>query len=140
MRQPEAATLFLDRCLGKQTIASALRGAGFLVEVHEDHFAPDARDEDWLAEVGERGWIVLTKDKRFRNRDLETSAIARSNVAVFTLTTGGIQGKEMAKIFVKACVKMINVSRSHHRPFIATVSRTGRVTIALSASRLKRYR
>jgi hypothetical protein len=32
-----------------------------MVEIHDDHFPSDAKDEVWLAEVGIRGWIVLTK-------------------------------------------------------------------------------
>jgi hypothetical protein len=58
-------TFFLDRSLGKEIVAQALRAAGADVEIHDDHFPPDAKDEDWLTEVGSLGWIVLTKDRRF---------------------------------------------------------------------------
>ena len=44
---------------------------GESVEIHDDHFAPDAKDEVWLVEVGKRGWIVLTKDDRIRYRVTE---------------------------------------------------------------------
>ena len=76
MKQPEQLTFFLDRSLGKEVIAKALRDNGILVEVHDHHFPSDAKDEVWLAEVGSRGWIVLTKDRRFHNRVLEIAAIA----------------------------------------------------------------
>jgi hypothetical protein len=45
------------------------------VEVHDDHFAPDAPDAVWLRVVGERGWVVLTKDERIRRRPLEREAL-----------------------------------------------------------------
>lgn len=45
-------TFFLDRSLGKEIVAEALRVAGAHVEIHDDRFPPDAKDEDWLNEVG----------------------------------------------------------------------------------------
>jgi len=59
---------FLDRSLGKHIVADALRQAGAEVQLHDDYFSQDARDEEWLQEVGRRGWIVLTKDDRIRCR------------------------------------------------------------------------
>lgn len=106
--------------------------------MHDDNFARDAKDQDWLAEVGKRGWVVLTKDKRFQNRDLELQAVASSKVAVFMLTAGSIQGSEMADIFVRSIVKIGNVAKSNRRPFIATVSRSGRVRVVINAARLRR--
>ncbi|PYX74168.1 MAG: hypothetical protein DMG72_10930 [Acidobacteria bacterium] len=140
MKQPEPLTFFLDRSLGKQTVAGALRNAGVLAEVHDDHFAPDAKDQEWLPEVGKRRWIVLTKDRRFHNRLLEITAIARSNVRVFKLTASGIQGQEMASIFVHAIRKISRVAIGNPAPFIATVTRSGAVSVVLSAAKLKRYK
>ena len=34
------------------------------VEIHDDHFAPDAKDEEWLTVVGRKEWIVITRDER----------------------------------------------------------------------------
>jgi hypothetical protein len=36
-----------------------LRVAGATVVAHDECFEPDTPDEDWLAEAGRRGWIVL---------------------------------------------------------------------------------
>jgi hypothetical protein len=44
MTQPQSLTFFIDRCLGSKRIVAALRQVGLTVEVHEDHFAPDAPD------------------------------------------------------------------------------------------------
>lgn len=140
MKQPEPFTFFLDRSLGKHTVANALRTSGFEVLVHDDHFAQNATDEQWLGEVGKKGWIVLTKDKRFHNRVLEITAIARSHARVFKLTAGSLQGLEMADVFVKAMPKIRNLLLSTRAPFIATVSRSGKVTIAFSARKLAKYK
>jgi hypothetical protein len=41
---PPPITFFIDRCLGSKRVVAALREAGLTVEIHEDHFAPDALD------------------------------------------------------------------------------------------------
>jgi predicted nuclease of predicted toxin-antitoxin system len=91
------------------------------VEVHDSHFPSNAKDEDWLLEIGNRGWVVLTKDRKFHNRILEITAIARSNARVFKLTAANLQGTEMAAIFVKAIRKIAPVAASNRGPSIATV-------------------
>jgi len=65
-KPPEVVTFFLDRTLGKKIVASALRRAGVKVETHDDHFPPDAKDPEWLKEVGAKGWVVLTNDRHIR--------------------------------------------------------------------------
>ena len=59
---PEPLVFFVDRSLGRRIIPDALRAANAQVELHDDHFPQDARDQTWLAEAGKRGWVVLTKD------------------------------------------------------------------------------
>ncbi len=66
---------FIDWCLGK-TVANALVKAGALIEHHGNHFNQDTPDIEWLTEVGDRGWVVLTKDKAIGNNALELKAIA----------------------------------------------------------------
>jgi len=139
LKQPDQLTFFLDRSLGKKLIAKALREAKVSVAVHDDHFLPGARDEEWLFEIGKRGWIVLTKDRRFHTRVLEITAIARSRAKVFKLTAANIQGADMAAIFVKAIRKITRVAIGNPGPFIGTVSKSGKVSVVMSSSKLKKY-
>jgi hypothetical protein len=74
---------------------------GLLVEIHDDHFARDEEDRIWLRKVGERGWVVLTKDQRLRYRPLEIAALRASNARVF-VAAGNLRGSEIASVFVKA--------------------------------------
>lgn len=85
-KQPEPPVFFLDRSLGKIRIATALRQAGAIVHIHDDYFPPNAKDEDWLTQVGLNGWIVLTKDHRIRYRNIERTALMRAGVGAFILT------------------------------------------------------
>jgi len=98
----EPLVFFLDRNLGKHTIADALRQAGAEVQIHDDHFRQDTPDEEWLREVGPRRWIVLTKDTQIRYRAHERAALMQAGVRAFVLIAGNLAGREMAEIFVKA--------------------------------------
>jgi len=124
---PEPLVFFIDRSLGRRIVAQALREIGETVEIHDDHFLPDAKDEDWLLEVGKRGWIVLTKDDRIRYRITERTAIVSAKVRAFVLTSTQLQGTEMAAAFIKALSRIKRVVASNAPPFIARVSRTGKV-------------
>ena len=54
-KPPEPLVFFIDHSLGSKKIAGALRQRSVTVEVHTDHFRPDAEDPEWLSEVGKRG-------------------------------------------------------------------------------------
>lgn len=75
---------FIDRSLGQKVIAGRLRQCGVQVEIHDDHFPQNDPDEDWISEVGKRGWVVLTKDDRIRYRPAALNGLQ-------PLTPGGCQ-------------------------------------------------
>ena len=124
-RPPESYTFFLDRSLGKHIVAVALRSAGARVEVHDDHFSPDAADEEWLADVGRRRWIVLTKDNRLRYHRREKAALLRYGVRAFILTARDLRGEEMAGAFTSALPKIERFLKTHAKACIVAVSREG---------------
>jgi len=121
---PEGLVFFVDRSLGRRYVAEALRALGARVEIHDDHFPTDARDENWLTEVGKKGWVVLMKDKRVRRIQLEREALLAAGVRAFVLTSGNLTGPEMADIFAKHLQRMAGMSLTHPAPFVASVSRT----------------
>ena len=125
-KPPEPLIFFIDRSLGRRIVAQALREAGETVENH--HFAPDAKDEVWLTEVGSRAWIVLTKDDRIRYRVTERTARIRESQG-FVLSSSQLLGAEMATAFVKALPRMKRLIASHTPPFIGRVSRNGKVSL-----------
>lgn len=42
--------------------------------MHDDVFDQSTQDVDWLPQVGQRQWVLLTKDKRIRRNEVETTA------------------------------------------------------------------
>lgn len=125
-RPPESYVYFLDRSLGKNVVAIALRSAGATVEIHDDYFPPDAADEEWLAEVGRRKWIVLTKDNRLRYHPREKQALLRHRVRAFILTARDLRGEEMGRAFAAALPRIEDFLSKHRKAgCIVAVSRDG---------------
>lgn len=119
---------FIDRSLGQYTVAQALRACCLpdeSVEVHDDHFSPATHDDEWLPDVGRRGWVVLTKDDRIRSNDLERSAVLTSEVALFALPGGDLTGPRMGELLCAALKCMRTVLRRYPAPIVATVSMRG---------------
>jgi hypothetical protein len=110
---------FTDRDLGKQ-FPALLRKAGISVERHADHFPDDAKDEDWIAEVGKRGWCVVTHDKRIRYKSNELAAVKRAGIAMFVLS-GKVPHSVLAQNFINTIDRIEAFLVKHKPPFIAKI-------------------
>jgi uncharacterized protein with PIN domain len=129
-KPPEELTFFLDRQLGRYKAAGALRRAGLKIEIHDDHFAPDAKDEEWLSVAGQKQWIVITRDERIRYRTAAKQAIRRAKVRAFVLTAqGDLRAETLADNFVKALARVRRTVNQQKPPFIAKISRGGEVNV-----------
>lgn len=135
-KPPESITFFLDRALGKHTVTKRLIQEGKKLEKTEIHvrhledfhnFDQSTPDEEWLEFAGEKSFVVLTKDKRIRYRVAEKIMVKKHGVRVFVLTKGNWTGEQMAEIFANALKSMCNFLRKNSGPFIATVSKSGRI-------------
>jgi predicted nuclease of predicted toxin-antitoxin system len=118
-----ALVWFVDRSLGKR-VCEALRATGADVVYLEDEYADNASDEEWLAEVGAKGFVVITKDKQIRTRLVERQALLNGKVRAFFLTSGNLTGMEMAEILTSQLSAMTKLARSSPPPFLATVTRS----------------
>ncbi len=114
-------TYFTDRDLGKR-FGEILKAGGLTVERHADHFAPDTQDEVWLAEIGKRGWVALTHDRRIRYKPNERDAVMRHGVALLVIV-GSAPFPELAHAFVATIPRVEQFLASHQAPFIAKVYR-----------------
>lgn len=128
-QQPSDVPLYLDRNLGKHVIADALRAAGALVEVHDDHLATNAPDEDWIALVGQNNWLAITKDKNIRYRAAELVAIKDHNAMVLVVRAKNATGQDIADLLVKSRARIQRFVRKHKPPFVAGIDRSGGVSL-----------
>jgi predicted nuclease of predicted toxin-antitoxin system len=129
-KKPERPTFYVDRCLGK-AVPRELQAAGALVEIHDDHFAQDAPDEEWIPQVSARGWVILTKDKNIRRRHGERETVLLASARIFTLSSGNMKAAEMARLFVGNLTEMESLAVSCPPPFVAVVS-LGGIQLVLS--------
>ncbi|HET6630372.1 MAG TPA: DUF5615 family PIN-like protein [Woeseiaceae bacterium] len=126
---PSGVRLYLDRNLGKHVIAEALRAVGIAVEVHDDHLAANAPDEEWIALVGRRQWLAITKDKNIRYRTAELEAIKEHGAKVLVVRAKNATGQDIADILIKASVRIQRFAHMHPAPFVAGIDRSGRVSM-----------
>ncbi|AUX48227.1 hypothetical protein SOCE26_097580 [Sorangium cellulosum] len=133
MKLREPFTYFVDRSLGRGLVVEALRAAKLEVHVHDDHFAQNTPDAEWLVEIGRRGWVVLTKDKNIRVNALERVALIRANVACIMLGRGDLTAASMAQIFIDALPLIQRVLRRFALPLAASLSSAKSIRVLLAA-------
>ena|ERR1019366_3266374 len=122
--------LYLDENLdNRQPIIEALVANAVQYRRHRDHFTRGTPDEVWLPFVAERGWIVLTKDKRNRYNEIERDAVRRHRVREFYFGSGNFNGAEMAQALLGAVAQMKELSRAYNAPLVGSITRSGHVTV-----------
>jgi len=123
---------FTDRDLGKR-FPEILSAAGFKVERHHDHFAPDATDEFWLGEIGKRNWVAITHDRRIRYKPNELEAVIRNRVSLLVVV-GAVPFPELARAFVATAPRIESFLVRHAPPLIAKVYRPSPAEVARGAT------
>ncbi len=103
-------------------------------ERHLDHFGSGTPDATWLPLVGKNGWSLLTVDQKIRYNELERRAVIRHRVREFVFTSGNLGRDELARILGVAIGRMVKVFQNQEPPFIATISKSGTVTVRFDKS------
>lgn len=132
MKLLEPFVYFIDRSLGRGIVVETLRAAGNEAHAHDDHFAQDTPDTAWLAEIGRRGWVVLTKDKNIRPNHLELRALVDANVACVMLGRGNLTAEAMGQLFRDHLRQIERTLRRFHVPLVATLSTGGGLRVLLA--------
>src|SRR5581483_1879305 len=96
---------------------------------HVQHFAPGTEDSVWLPFVGQKGWVLLTKDKRIRYNQLEKLAVRRYAVRQFYFSSGNQTGGEMAETLGAALTAMVRIFLRENPPFSASISKSGKIDL-----------
>ncbi len=106
---------FVDRSLGRKVVPEALRAAGAIVhtmaDVYGERVGQGLRDEEWLRDVGQRGWIVLMKDAKIRHRPTEFEALLANNVRAFCLTNANLRGVDQAQRLVANLTRITSTAK-----------------------------
>ena len=125
---PHEFCLFIDEnhC-NNPHVRRVLAEGSVRFESYLDHFEPGVPDTEWLPVVGQRGWALLTTDKRIRTRKLEQQAIRANNIAMFYFSTNNLSGRQLGEALEKALPSMQSLFGRLERPFFAAVTQAGAV-------------
>ncbi len=131
---------FFDRNIGK-SIPKALKLVKLFVpavatshderaevELHQDHFGQETPDDEWLAEVGERGWIVVGFDYKYHRMQQELAALKQYHIACFYLWGASARSWEALRAFARGYDRIVEAARSTPRPFVYRIEKTGLLT------------
>jgi hypothetical protein len=114
--------------LSGRRIAQALgQAASCQAEILADHFDINANDEDWLPEVGARGWILVTKDKRIQRRQNEIEAIVNAKVRAFIFLDGELSREVMIALIKLLMPKILEAIRDQVAPFVFGIEAPGKL-------------
>ncbi|MBM3648235.1 MAG: hypothetical protein FJX11_10635 [Alphaproteobacteria bacterium] len=109
----------------------------FNVEYHHSprcRFAHDTPDDAWLAEVGRRGWIVMSHDRKFHLDPAAMSAIKQHSIGCFYLWGAEATAWDKLTFVVHHAEKFVSLARATPKPFIYHFAKSGRISrISLSA-------
>lgn len=104
--------------------------APFLIEYHDDKahgFAQTADDDEWLARVSAKGWVVISHDKRFHGDSLAIEAVRQHNGRVFYLDGGSSVKWDKLRRFAVAYKRIIDIVTNQPGPFIYRVTYADKV-------------
>lgn len=93
---PSPATFFLDRSVGRHTVAAALREQGVDVRHMGEIYPYDGQfisDPEWILRCGQEGWVAITKDGRLVGDHRE--AIEAAELRLFVFPNANLTGEEM---------------------------------------------
>lgn len=119
-------SFFCDRNIGKQ-LPAALWARGVEVIAHDEHFPQATTDEHWLAIAGQRGWFVITRDRRIRYNKTERDALVANGVGCFVLVRADATAAEMDRCLLAAWDDILRICATVSRPFLYAVHADGTV-------------
>lgn len=117
---------FCDRDLGAKIFPGKLAESGVdVVSYSEIYEVEDTPDQEWISNIGERGWVALSHDKRIRRKRLERKAVYDYSCRLF-IFFGDVPTAELADWFVCAYSDVLRFVDDHDPPFIARIVRRSR--------------
>lgn len=84
-------------------------------------------DVEFLPLIGERQWVLITKEKNVRRNQLEVEAILNSDVRAFVVTAANLNHEQIAQLVLKAMPKITRISQQQ-AAFVYNITASGIVS------------
>jgi hypothetical protein len=124
---PDAPVLFIDRCAWSRALGQALQAASVPFVPHFELFQPDAPDEEWLHGIAQKGWPVITRDRRIRYKVNEQAAVVRARLHLFAFTQGSLSAAETGQLLVSAYPEIAKCVQRDEPPAFYSLQRSSKV-------------
>jgi hypothetical protein len=98
---------------------------GIDIEIHDTYFGQTTFDDQWLPEVGRRGWRVLTQDPKFLSNESEKQALIDYGVGCFVLVVDQLSRWEKMRLIAKVWDQIEEVTRGEEPPYIYRITKSG---------------
>ena len=115
---------FFDNNLSPR-LARGLLEFGEDVTHLQDHYPADVPDQDWLPDIGAKGWILVTRDERVRRNPSELAAIKMYKVGAFFLGGKNLSHWELIQQVVRNWLRIRELADKIPRPFAFRVAPHG---------------
>jgi hypothetical protein len=123
-------TLYFDRCFGKRlpNIVQSARPP-FDVKSHfGEGFGDKTPDDEWLATVGKKGWIVLSYDSKFHLDSPALAAIEQFGIGCFYLWGAQLPTWDQLCVLTRAYPKIVEHINVKRKPYIFRVGTEGKMS------------
>jgi PIN like domain len=124
-------TFYFDRCFGKRFPEALLRmESPFNVEYHHsktNNFPDDMDDDDWLAKVGAKNWIVFSHDKKWHDESPAIQAIKQHKIGCIYLWGASVPTWDKYVGLAHGYRRIVDRIRSTSKPFIYRVGHNYRI-------------
>jgi PIN like domain len=123
---PHKFVLFIDRNSGGRTFRALIENQGVAVKLHDEYFSMNTEDPDWLREVGERGWIMITGDAKVTRAPLFLSTLTRTTARVFILKElNGATPEGKAQCVISHYERIVSICQTHKAPLLWKINKDG---------------
>jgi len=112
-----------DECLDSDQFIDPLRDAWLNVVRHREILKMGVSDEVWIRAVSAAEYFALTEDANIVRKAYQSDLIMNSRLGLFIVK--GSKHSEKGELVVQNKVVLLRFIKKNHRPFIATITRSG---------------
>jgi hypothetical protein len=123
----QGAVIVLDENICFPELQKAMRDANAPCELLTDHFPRGTPDVEWLPQIGQRNWILLSKDLAIGVDSLEYLALTNAKLGAFFIRSREMPKKEIITCVLKALPKMLQIMRTQERPYLYKIYKDGSI-------------
>ena len=119
-------TFFLDENISR-SIAQAMTALGHRFEHLLDHFPQGTPDVEFLPKIAEKGWLLVTQDKRIRRKPHERKALMNTGVGAFIFTGRAQKSTDEFTIDLLSRLTAMKELSDTPRPFVFGIPNRGKI-------------